>query len=265
MRPSTIISAILLTYKSLVLGRPHNVRRDMKGLDRDPSLSANVNQLIDPSDELSLDIPSLEYPPPKDPFVISMDQWYDLPSRNPLTPNTPSEADPPSFDSPESPRLPFQPPGIQPGIDPPVTTPIGEPLITDNVRQSFLSIKNRGCQYGLYAFSANKRQLVFKECGQSSYWKDLRDSISISEPGFTLSPLRDGRILSIRNLYNEKSQEDAITIEINEAAWLDALKPVFGQVIVTGKVWDPTSLAAVMYQYFRATFPSPGSEFQPGL
>lgn len=245
MRPLTIISALLLTYKSLVFGRPQNMQRDMKGLDRDSSLSGNVNQMIDPSDELSLDIPSLEYPPPKDPFVISMDPTYSPPSSDPPVPYTTSE----------DPLL----------IDPHVTKPIRELLITDNVRHSFLSIKNRGCQYGVYAFSANKRQLVFKECGQSSYWKDLYNSISLSEPGFMLSPLRDGRILSIRNLYNEKSQEDAITIEINEAAWLDALKPVFGQVIVTGKVWDPTSLAAVMYQYFRATFPSPGSEFQPGL
>lgn len=217
------------------------MRRDIGGLDGDSSLAENVNGMIDPYDELSMVIPSLEDFPSKDPYVISMDQE----SVNLLKTGTP-----------------YTDTDIPPSIDSTVKTSPGDSLITDDVRQSFLWIKNRRCQYGLYAFSANKRQLVFKECGKSSYWKDLSNSISHSEPGFALSPLREGGILSTRNLYNEKSQEDALAIATNEGAWLDALKPDFGHVIVIGKVFDPTSLAALMDQYYAPKFPSPAWWFQ---
>ena len=241
MRLSTVISGSLLTYKSLVFGRPQNMRRDIGGLDGDSFLSEDVNEMIDPYDELSIVIPSLEDLPPKDPYVISMDQG----SVNAFKTGTP-----------------FTATDIAPSIDSTAKTSPGESLITDVVRQSFLSIKNRRCQYGLYSFSANKRQLVFKQCGKGSEWKDLSDSISNSEPGFVLSPLREGGILSIRNLYNEDSSEDAIAIAINEAAWLDALKPDFGHVIAIGRVFDSTSLAALMNQYYAPKFPSPASWFQ---
>lgn len=72
---------------------------------------------------------------------------------------------------------------------------------------------------------------------------------------------REGSSPSV--IYNEKSQEGAIAIATNEGAWLDALKPVFGHVIAIGKVFDPTSLAALMYQYYAPTFPSPAWWFQP--
>lgn len=223
----------------MVLGRPESTRRDMGNFYRDSSLLEDPKGLVISPDEPNIVIP---YPSPQDPYVIPKGQY----SVHQLEPET-AYADA----------------NIPPSLDSTIKTTSGDSIITDDVRQSLLLIKNRKCQYGLFTLSANKRQLVFNKCGQTSDWKDLRDSISQSKPGFVLSPLGEKGFLPTRNLYYEDSEEDALAILTGEDDWMVALKPVFGNVIAVGEVFDQTSLMTLMYQYYAPAFLSPAWWFLP--
>lgn len=216
------MAVTLVARESMVSGRPQTTRREIGGLDGGFPLLDNGEELTIPPDEPDIVTPSSAYDLPKDPYIVSTDQ-------GPISRLTPE-----TFDT---------------------DTTSEEQLITNLDRQSFDWIKSRICQYGVYELSPNQLYFEFKYCGQSSYWKDLSNSISQANPGFVLYPLGERGILSIRNLYKEKSQASALAIETNENAWLEALIPVFGHVI-TGYVFDQKSLAALMYQFFLPTLPS---------
>lgn len=195
--------------------------------------------MIIPSDEPNIVVP---YPSPQDPYVVPMgqDAVHHLET-----------------------EIAYADTNIPPNFNSNIKTASGDSIITDDVRQSLLLIKNRKCQYGIYTLSANKRQLVFEKCGQSPDWKDLSDSISQSPPGFVISPLGEKAFLSTRNLYNENDEADALAIETSEEDWMSALNSVFGNVIAVGQVFDRTSLTTLMYQYYAPTFPSPAWWFLP--
>ena len=225
--------ATLVAYEFMVFGRPQTQRREIRGLSGDSPLLGNTEEIITPPEEPSIGIPSLADLSPKDPYFVAMNQGS-ISKPNPETSVADTEA---TFE---------------------------ESMIADDLQQTFLSIKDQSCQYGVYELSDDTRRFLFKECGKSAYWKDLRDSIIRSAPGFVLSPLGNGGILSIRNLYNEESNENALAITTNEDAWLDALKPVFGNVIALGQVFDPISLSTLMNRFYAPMLPSPSWWFFPG-
>ncbi|MCJ1270145.1 hypothetical protein MMC22_010040 [Lobaria immixta] len=231
MRLSALMAVTLVAHESMVLSRPQTTRREVGGLNGDFRLLDNGEEMTIPPDEPDVVYPSSAYDSPRDPYIVSMDQA----SINNLQPET-SDTD----------------------------TTSEKQLITDLDRQSFDMIKSRICQYGVYELSPDKHYFQFKYCGQSSYWKDLSDSISQAKPGFVLCPLGKRGILSIRNLYKENSQESALAITTNEDAWLDALIPVFGHVIAVGYVFDQKSLADLMYRFFIPSLPSPSYWILPG-
>lgn len=236
------MAATLFAFESFISGRPHSSRRGLESLNGDLPLVENWKEMTVSPDEPDTISPSSVHLLPKDPDLLSEDHV----SVNQVGTET-SMADT----------------DISSSIDSTIKSNSEDTLVTDDIRQSFLRIQNGECQYGLYAMSANKDRLLFKKCGQTSDRKDISDSISRSATGFALIPLGGGAILSIRNLYNENDEVDAIAILRAEEAWLRALKPVFGGVIAIGYVFDHDSLAALMYRYFAPAFPSPAWWFLP--
>lgn len=236
------MAATLVAYESLVFGRPRDMRRDIGGLNGNSLLLENAKDMITPPDEPDLSNPSLAYLPPKDLNDVSMGQG----SVSRLETGT-TYADA----------------SIPLGIDSDIKTTSEQYLISDDVRQSFWWIKNGRCQYGIYVVSKTNHELLFKKCGETSDWTDLSDSISQSEPGFVLSLVGHGGILSILNLYNEKSQVNAAVIAGSEEDWLNALNPVFGDVIALGRVDGYASLAALMSLYYGPSFPTHAWWFLP--
>ncbi|MCJ1463386.1 hypothetical protein MMC07_001993 [Pseudocyphellaria aurata] len=232
-----LMAPSLFAYASLRFGWSQGMRRELGDLQGYSPPLDHSTDTITPLDEPVF--PSLAYLPQKDSSVDPMDQG----SVNQLkTESTLADLV-----------------DMSPSIDPTTKTASENSLITSNIRQSFLRIKHGECQYGLYALSQDKSQLLFKECGKSSYWGDLRTSISRSEPGFALVTVGNGGLLSIRNLYNEKSQYDAVVLLTSEDPWLNALKPVFGGVIAIGYVFDESSLAALIDHFYGTRLPGPGS------
>lgn len=140
---------------------------------------------------------------------------------------------------------------IPSGVDSSFKTASGNSLIIPEVHYYFELIKTKYCQYGQFVLSVDLSHFYSQKCGVFPDWTALRNTIIYSLPGFTVSSLEGGSILSIVNLFKEESEENALTINRKSAAWSNALKSVFrGQDVISEKVVDAESLQAIHTKYY---------------
>ncbi|MCJ1269732.1 hypothetical protein MMC22_009625 [Lobaria immixta] len=200
MKLSLLLGAALLACGFPAFGRTLVTRRDVVGLNADPSWWKGVGSW---RSDLPISPPSSITPPDANNDLAIDSSPFSVAFGN-------------SVESDKPPGL----PDIQPEFLPPYgfdTNSLSiEPslmiasAIPEDLRAKLKSMKNKENKFCIYELSRDQKSLEFKECEPENYdrpedktWMRFYQKFFFSNPGFALYRLANGELLFIRKIHDE--------------------------------------------------------------
>ncbi|MCJ1263827.1 hypothetical protein MMC22_003697 [Lobaria immixta] len=250
MRLPMLSGAAFLACGILVSSRALSIRQEVQGLYGDPSWwnGGKLPSSNTPIIPLLPTLPNTNYEVASTlPFNTNLNG---LPESNPQIP-TQYGLDPPIAIN--------SPPSIDSSFQTASTAPKWTTLKwSEDVEESLLSIKNKVCEYGIYAIDANTGSLVIKESSDRldrSNWKDLSNSLTNSGPAYAVVHLENGRTLSLISFIHKKNVPEADVIALKGdlirglSTWMEVVQKVLPNVIAFVVVNDAGHFAQQMSKF----------------
>ena len=260
MRLSLLLGAVLLACGFPVFSRTLVTRRDVEGLNADPSWWKGVGSW---RSDLAISPPSSITPPDANndlaidsfPFSVAFGNLV--------------ESDKPPGLPDIQPEFPLQY-GFETNslsIEPSFMI---DSAIPEDLKAKLQSMRNKEIKFCIYELSSDQKRLEFKECEPENYdraegktWKQFYQEFFYSDPGFAFYRLANDELLFIRKILDERCEMvperpcpdyDGILAGF-QRQWIKLIRTVFPKVHIEAKNVTPNDLWDQIRTRYR--IPSP--------